>query len=165
LTAAPTGLPKDKKPLVKINEVDGDVSTILTRVSSALESAGLKDEAEEFMEYATLSDHAHLLYAACLYSREPDFDEKSIEMKGLPEDQRVLVQLVGQDGNAYSIMSRVSSALRRAGHSKEVVQQYLDESRSGDYSHLLYVATLYSKEPDEEDEENTWDPDIDPVEE
>ena len=50
------------------------------------------------------------------------------------------VELVGQDGNAFAIMGRVSAALRRAGVSKEEIDIYLKESRSGDYDHLLQTA-------------------------
>ena len=53
------------------------------------------------------------------------------------------VKLVGEDGNAFSIMGRVSKALRRAGADKEYVDKYLNESMSGDYDHLLGVAMEY----------------------
>lgn len=50
------------------------------------------------------------------------------------------VQLSGEDGNAFAIMGRVSRALRKAGASKEELDQYMDESTSGDYDNLLRVA-------------------------
>ncbi len=50
------------------------------------------------------------------------------------------VQLTGEDGNAYAIMGAVSAALRRAGVSSEEIQQYIEESTSGDYDHLLATA-------------------------
>jgi hypothetical protein len=49
------------------------------------------------------------------------------------------VQLSGQDGNAFAIMGTVSSALRRAGVSKEERDAYFAEATSGDYDHLLRV--------------------------
>ena len=52
----------------------------------------------------------------------------------------VQVDLVGEDGNAMAIMSRVSSALRRAGVSKEERDAYFAESTSGDYDNVLRVA-------------------------
>jgi hypothetical protein len=55
----------------------------------------------------------------------------------------VIVPLVGQDGNAFAIMGRVSRALEKAGASKEEVNQYMDESMSGDYDNLLRVATQW----------------------
>jgi hypothetical protein len=52
----------------------------------------------------------------------------------------VQVDLVGEDGNAMAIMARVSSALRRAGVSKEERDAYYSESTSGDYDNVLRVA-------------------------
>ncbi len=53
------------------------------------------------------------------------------------------VKLIGQDGNAFSIMGRVKQALRRAGFDQEYIDQYLSEATSGDYDHLLVVSMKY----------------------
>ena len=50
------------------------------------------------------------------------------------------VQLTGEDGNAYAIMGAVQKALRRAGVPQAEVEQYLTESKSGDYDNLLVTA-------------------------
>ena len=50
------------------------------------------------------------------------------------------VQLSGEDGNAFAIMATVQRAMKRAGCSKEDVAEYLAESQSGDYDHLLQTA-------------------------
>lgn len=52
----------------------------------------------------------------------------------------ITVKLVGEDGNAYNILGRVSRALRRAGVSKEEQGAYLAEATSGDYNKLLRVS-------------------------
>jgi len=52
----------------------------------------------------------------------------------------VQVDLVGEDGNAMAIMARVSSALRRAGVSREERDSYYEQSTSGDYDNVLRVA-------------------------
>jgi hypothetical protein len=52
----------------------------------------------------------------------------------------VSVQLVGNDGNAFAVMGAVKSALKKAGASKEELDQYLADSMSGDYDNLLRVA-------------------------
>lgn len=52
----------------------------------------------------------------------------------------VKVKLVGQDGNAFAIMGAVKSALQKHGVSKEEIDNYLSDSMSGDYNHLLQVA-------------------------
>lgn len=55
----------------------------------------------------------------------------------------VIVPLVGQDGNAFAIMGRVSTALEEAGATEEEVKQYMEESMSGDYDNLLRVAAAW----------------------
>ena len=53
------------------------------------------------------------------------------------------VKLVGEDGNAFSIMGRVKKALMRTRADKEYIDQYLSEATSGDYDHLLVVSMEY----------------------
>ena len=53
------------------------------------------------------------------------------------------VKLVGEDGNAFSILGRVKEALRRAGADKEYIDKYLNAATSGDYDHLLVVSMGY----------------------
>ena len=53
------------------------------------------------------------------------------------------VKLIGQDGNAFSIMGRVKQALRRSGADKEYVDKYLNEATAGDYDNLLVVTMKY----------------------
>jgi len=52
----------------------------------------------------------------------------------------VEVQLSGHDGNAFAIMGAVRQALKRAGASQSDLEQYSQESMSGDYDNLLRVA-------------------------
>jgi hypothetical protein len=51
--------------------------------------------------------------------------------------------LVGCDGNAYGVMAFTIKELERAGNSKEVIERYKDEAKSGDYDHLLMVSIAY----------------------
>lgn len=53
-----------------------------------------------------------------------------------------IVKLVGEDGNAYAILGRVSKALKKAGLIEEA-KMYWKEATSGDYDHLLMVTTKY----------------------
>jgi hypothetical protein len=53
------------------------------------------------------------------------------------------VKLVGEDGNAFSIMGRVKQALNRAGADKEYIDEYLKEATVADYSYLLTVSMEY----------------------
>jgi len=57
-----------------------------------------------------------------------------------PKYPDIDVQLTGNDGNAFAIMGAVGQALRRAGVSKEEIEEYNKESMSGDYNHLLQTA-------------------------
>ena len=50
------------------------------------------------------------------------------------------VQLTGRDGNAFAIMGAVKGALRKAGVPQHEIDQYIEESMSGDYNHLLVTA-------------------------
>jgi hypothetical protein len=53
------------------------------------------------------------------------------------------VKLIGQDGNAFSIMGRVKKALMLAGADKEYIDKYLNAVKSGDYDNLLAVSMEY----------------------
>lgn len=58
-------------------------------------------------------------------------------------------RLVGEDGNAYSIIARVSKALRRAGQGDKVAE-YQARATSGDYDNLLAVTMEYVDEPSDD---------------
>lgn len=55
----------------------------------------------------------------------------------------VHVPLVGEDGNAFFIVGRVSSALKQNGVSVEEVQEFQNEATSGNYDHLLNTVTRW----------------------
>jgi len=84
---------------------------------------------------------------------------EQVELRDKPR-----VRLVGEDGNAYSIMGRVISAWKKSNHPQkyEIVEQYILEAKSNDYHHLLNITReyiredtslyyLYEKENDEEE--------------
>ena len=52
------------------------------------------------------------------------------------------VKLIGEDGNAFFILARVSSALRKSGLGDQI-EKFRNEAMSGDYDHLLRTATEY----------------------
>lgn len=49
----------------------------------------------------------------------------------------VSVQMLGESGNAMSIIGRVAGALLRAKVPKEEVDEFVEEAMSGDYDHVL----------------------------
>ena len=55
----------------------------------------------------------------------------------------VVVDLLGEDGNAFAIMGRVRKAMRRAGVENDVIEAYTKEATAGDYDHLLRVTMDY----------------------
>jgi len=57
--------------------------------------------------------------------------------------EKPTVTLVGKDGNAFSIMGRISHALKENGADKEYIDKYIQESKSGDYDNLLVIAMKY----------------------
>ena len=61
--------------------------------------------------------------------------EKSNEVK-FPN---VKVKLVGEDGNAFAILGRVSKALKKGGATKEQVDEYFAEATAAKYCDLLSV--------------------------
>lgn len=59
----------------------------------------------------------------------------------MPDVKKVkpVVELTGQNGNAFVIIGLAMRALRKAGYTKEELDKYRAEATSGDYSHLLQV--------------------------
>lgn len=55
----------------------------------------------------------------------------------------VKVRLVGEDGNAFAILGRVTKAMRRAGLPKSEIDAYMKEATAGDYDHLLRTTMQY----------------------
>jgi len=52
------------------------------------------------------------------------------------------LKLVGEDGNAFSILGRAKSLLNKKGK-KNLVKPFLDEAMGGDYNHLLQTCQKY----------------------
>ena len=54
-----------------------------------------------------------------------------------PKFPYVKVRLVGEDGNAFSILGRVTRSMREAGIEDEDIAEFVSEATAGDYNHLL----------------------------
>ncbi len=63
------------------------------------------------------------------------------------------VRLVGEDGNAYSILGRVRRAMQKAGRSDEW-STFEAEATSGDYDNLLATVLKWTDEPDDDDNDD-----------
>lgn len=64
-------------------------------------------------------------------------------MSGSIRYPQVQVQLSGEDGNAFSILSRVDNALRKAGVEQEERDVFFEEATAGDYDNLLQTVMRY----------------------
>ena len=64
------------------------------------------------------------------------------------------LKMVGEDGNAFSILGRAKRAMRMAGQA-ELFDEYHAEATSGDYNHLL-ITTMNWFDVDGEDYEEEY---------
>lgn len=60
----------------------------------------------------------------------------------MSEKKKPVVKLIGEDGNAFVILGKVSKALRAAGMNEEA-EKFMAEATKGDYDHLLRTACEY----------------------
>ena len=56
------------------------------------------------------------------------------------DNEKPVVKLLGEDGNAYAIIGACRKAGRNAGWSNEQLEDLVAEMTSGDYNHLLITA-------------------------
>ena len=72
------------------------------------------------------------------------------------------IKLVGQDGNAFSILGRCQAAARKAGWTQNEVDDFMNKATSGDYNYLLRTVMEHfecDKDADGyyyDDEEEDW---------
>lgn len=59
------------------------------------------------------------------------------------EKEKPTVRLIGEDGNAFAIMGKVSNALRNSGYTKEEILEYQNQATSGDYKNLMRVTAAW----------------------
>jgi len=80
-----------------------------------------------------------------------------------PRYPQVVVELVGMDGNAYSILGRCTLAAKRAGLSKNEIDEFVAKATSGNYDGLLRTVVEFFEisDPEEEEEEDDYDDDDD----
>lgn len=72
----------------------------------------------------------------------------------------ISIELVGQDGNAFSILGRLQRALRQGGVPRDEIDAVMADAQSGDYNHLLVtVMRTVDVDPYDEDEveDEGWD--------
>ena len=60
--------------------------------------------------------------------------------KKSPKYPDVTVKLSGEDGNAFSIISRVSRGMKRAGISERKIAKFREKALAESYDNLLQIA-------------------------
>ncbi len=58
-------------------------------------------------------------------------------MDSMKPETRPKLEMVGHDGNAFSILARATRAARKAKWTEEQIESYKKEAMAGDYDHLL----------------------------
>ena len=69
------------------------------------------------------------------------------------------VNLIGVDGNAFSLICSVSDALRRSGVARDVINEFRQEATSGDYDNVLATIAKWVRidfGSDESDEDSDY---------
>lgn len=107
-------------------------------------------ETDEFEEDESNEDEASSHEAEL--ERKAEIEDESNDDEGEDEEPRddsgakypkIHVKLVGEDGNAFSIIGRVLRAMRRGKVPKEDIDAFKKEATSGDYDNLLVTAMKY----------------------
>ena len=57
-----------------------------------------------------------------------------------PKYPEITVELIGHDGNAFTVLGRCRKAAREAGLSEDEIATFMTEATAGDYDHLLQTA-------------------------
>lgn len=77
------------------------------------------------------------------YLVEVETEDPSGKEPGSVKYPEVSVELIGQDGNAFFIITRTSNALKFAGIPQEEVMEFQKEAQSGDYENVLSTVTKW----------------------
>lgn len=57
----------------------------------------------------------------------------------------IQLNLVGLDGNAWSLMGAFTKAARKQGRTPEDIKKVMNDCMSGDYNHLLNVLIAHTE--------------------
>ncbi len=72
----------------------------------------------------------------CQESHDEDYEGEDVPLKPV-------VELIGTDSNAFSIIGKCMKVARKAGWDKATQDKVRDEMMSGDYDHVLQTAMKY----------------------
>lgn len=69
----------------------------------------------------------------------------------------VTLELVGLDGNAFSILGAFQRQARKEGWTAAEIKEVIDEAKKDDYNHLLSTIMDHCESPESEDDDDSWD--------
>lgn len=69
----------------------------------------------------------------------------------VPNRDPVKLELVGLDGNAFSLMGAFQRQARREKWAQDEIETVLTECRSGDYNHLLATLMDHTQSPEDDE--------------
>ena len=84
---------------------------------------------------------------------EVKFEYSAEVMEEYAELGKAELELVGLDGNAWSIMGAVKRAMRQHGYSNQAQGEMTEDSMSGDYNHVLQTAMFWVDSPEDEEDD------------
>lgn len=61
----------------------------------------------------------------------------------MPKFENIDVQLIGMDGNAFSVLGRVLDAMKKAGLSQADIDAFVKEATSNNYDNLLMTVAKW----------------------
>jgi len=61
---------------------------------------------------------------------------------------KVKLDLVGLDGNAFSLLGAFGRAAKKQGWSPDAIEAVMEEAKSNDYDHLLMTLTDHTESPE-----------------
>lgn len=70
-------------------------------------------------------------------------EEETVDLDPNAKYPEVVVQLVGEDGNAFAIIGRARKAMRKKNLTSEQISEFVDEATAGDYNHVLATCMKY----------------------
>jgi hypothetical protein len=76
-------------------------------------------------------------------------------------DKKVNLNLVGIDGNAFSIMASFREQAKREGWINEEIDDVLNDAMSDDYNHLVYTISKYCTLSEDDEVDYIDEDDID----
>ena len=65
------------------------------------------------------------------------------QKRSIADRKKPHVNLVGEDGNAFSILGRTREAMRSVGWSRAEIAEFTDKAMAGDYDALIRTVCDY----------------------